>query len=69
MNLSAFGALAPAWPAPAAPVSPAPGTWLRGADSPALLRAEVEPHARGLTVQAHAERVLAALVGDAVVPR
>ncbi len=30
-------------------------------DAAPLLRAEVEPQARGLSVQAHAERVLAAL--------
>lgn len=31
------------------------------ADGAPLLRAEVEPQARGLSVQAHAERVLAAM--------
>jgi len=41
---------------------------LRGAGAAdgagALLRAEVEPAARGLSVQAHAERVLAALQAE-----
>lgn len=32
-----------------------------GLDGAGLLRAEVEPEARGLGVQAHAERILAAL--------
>lgn len=34
-----------------------------------LLRAEVEPSARGLGVQAHAERVLAALQAEPVMRR
>lgn len=40
-----------------------------GAGEGALLRAEVEPAARGLSVQAHAERVLAALQAEPAVRR
>lgn len=74
MNTLASSAFAFSLPAGAAPASAAPLA-ARAAFGPAglegaalqqqhplqLLRAEVEPQARGLSVQAHAERVLAAL--------
>lgn len=66
VSASTFGALASAWastPAPTAAtqrVALLPGMEAGGA----LLRAEVEPAARGLPVDGHARRVLAALVGE-----
>lgn len=50
--------------APAAPGQAGGAAWLEGlgAGGPASLRADVAPDQRGLSVQQHAERVLAALV-------
>lgn len=47
-----------------APADSPPASWLDGlgAGSAASLRADVAPEQRGLSVQQHAERVLAALV-------
>lgn len=69
MNTLASSAFAFSLPHGALPVA-APSAGLASLGSPstpsvggaaALLRAEVEPQARGLSVQAHAERVLAAM--------
>lgn len=51
--------------APAAPASHGGPTWLDGlgAGGAATLRADVAVDQRGLSVQQHAERVLAALIG------
>jgi hypothetical protein len=51
--------------APAAPGQADGAAWLNGlggTGGPASLRADVAPDQRGLSVQQHAERVLAALV-------
>jgi hypothetical protein len=51
-----------------APAGATPASWLEGLESlgrgaPASLKADVAPDQRGLSVQQHAERVLAALIG------
>lgn len=66
-GISALDALARTPPgAPAAGGAVAAGAWFEFASSAGdtALRGEVEPAARGLDVQGHAQRVLACLAGE-----